>query len=304
MLHPKKQQSGAALMTALIIMVICAILATMLIMGQRFLIRQASLVTQSDQMMLDLHGAQEWAQSVLLQNKDLRTVKPLDIKLHGVKVHATIIGAQGLFNLNSLLNTVNQAQFVRLLQASVPDVSSAQAGDIARALISWVGRPGTNLSSTDGDNYYLQLKPAYRAPHRLLVNPSELRLVKGMTAKLYYAMQPSITVLPGVMTQVDVNYAPAQVLMSLDKEISLAQAQGMVDCRKSHGFFATTGEFLQTCAPGIKLTNITTNSRYYLLKATATVGQQVETQTSLLMRLNGRNNLPAIRVVWQEMNGG
>jgi general secretion pathway protein K len=304
MLPHKERQSGAALMSALIIMVICAMLATMMIMSQRFLIHQASLVTQSDNMTLDLQGGQEWAKSVLLQNKDLRNVKPLSIKLHGVHLEATIVGAQGLFNLNSLLMKANQAQFVRLMQAAVPDVSSAQAGAVARSLIQWVGRPGASLSSADADNYYLKLSPPYRVPHRLMVDPSELRLVRGMTAKLYYALQPFITVLPGAVTQVDINYASPQVLMSLNSSLTLAQTQGMAACRSSHGFFTNTGDFMQLCAPGIKLTNITVNSQYYLLKSTASFGDQVETQTSLLMRLNGRDNKPGIRVVWQEINGG
>lgn len=292
-----QRQFGTALITALFVTALTAILATALMVSQRLLIRQTSLVNNADTMYLDLQGVQDWAQTTLTKNVDLLKIKSLQQHFHGTQLTGKIIAQGGLFNINSLAETKNQPRFIKLLRKIIPAMTAQQAGDVTKAISEWV-------LPSQSDDYYTQLNPPYRAPHRLIINISELRAVRGVTASIYHALRPYITALPVRQYQVDVNYAPALVLMTLTDTMTLNQAQSLVACRKTHGLFKSVNDYISLCAPKLPIDNssITVDDNYYLVEGTAERGDQQLQLTSLLMKYSQPNNHLATKILWQELS--
>lgn len=292
------QQSGAALISALFITALTAIIATALMMSQRLLIHQAALVTNTDQMYLDLQGVQDWAEAIIIKNADLQKIKPLHKNFYGTHISGHIYPQGGLFNINCLLQTENQPRFIHLLRGVIPNITTRQAGNIATAVSEW-------LLPSQADDYYVRQHPPYRAPHRLMVNISELRAVRGITAPMYAALKPYITALPSQQYHVDVNYAPIPVLLTLSDKMNLAQAQLLYACRKEHGLFNSTTDYIKLCSMNTPLDvgNITVDEKYYIVRGSAKRSTQQLSLTSLLLKYADSNNHTAARIAWQELGG-
>ena len=128
------RQNGSALISALLITAIAAVISAAVIISQRLLIYHAELVTNADQLYLDLQGVQDWAEMIILKNVNLQKTPSLKQTINGTTITGNIIAQQGLFNINSLAQTINQPRFVRLLQNLVPDMSTAHASDLVRAI--------------------------------------------------------------------------------------------------------------------------------------------------------------------------
>ncbi len=71
-------------------------------------------------------------------------------------------------------------------------------------------------------SWYLKQKPAYQPARQPMSSLSELRLVKGVSAKIYRKLEPYVTVLPDA-TPINIRTAPDILLNSmspvLDKKI-------------------------------------------------------------------------------------
>ena len=295
-MNNRQQQFGSALISALFITALTAIIATALIVRQRLLIHQALLVTNTDQMMLLLQGSQYWAQEIIVKKTDLQKTKSLNKKINGTQVKGMIFAEQGLFNINCLQKTANIPKFVRLLQTVEPGIKAKQASDLTRNIVSW-------LLYSNVDEYYVRQKPPYRAAHQPMVNVSELRAIRGVTVPIYNALKPYITALPTSEFQVDVNYAPAPVLMTLNNTMTLSQAKGLMVCRRQQGLFKESSDFQRMCAGGQDLGSFTVDEKYYKVVAQADRGDQHLTLRSFLTRSNDKNNKDDIKMVWQEMGG-
>ena len=284
----KTQQQGAVLVSALLIMALSAMLSVLLLLSQRLLIRQASLMIHADQMYLYLQGVQAWANQIIVHQADLQQTPSLDKKLHGMSVTGKLYAQEGLFNINALARKENFPRFVRLLQVVQPDLPIKRALDIASEINQW-------LLPSDVDNYYLHLHLPYRAAHQMIVNVSELRSIRGMTSAIFTALKPYLTALPDTSFNIDINYAPVPVLMTLTDQVTLAQAQAWFLCRKEHGRFQTIADYLQICgANALKNSQeITTEEHYYLLYSCVTYGEQRLTLVSMMS--------PNV-IIWQEMN--
>jgi len=293
----KQQQLGAALISALFVTALTAILATALMVSQHLLIRQASLVMNADTLYLDLQGVQNWAQVIIAKNLDLQKTKSLNEKLYGAHVTGKIYAQGGLFNINSLAETKNQPRFIKLMRTLIPTMTAQQAGGIAKAISAW-------LLPSQSDDYYTHLKPPYRAPHRLILNISELRAVRGVTASIFRTLRPYITALPLRRYQIDVNYAPAFVLITLNDQMTLTQAESLVACRKAHGLFTSVNDYLSLCAAKLPIedNSITVNEKYYFVKGLAQRGDQQLLLSTMLMKYSETNNHFATKILWQELS--
>ncbi|PLW70506.1 general secretion pathway protein GspK [Pseudohalioglobus lutimaris] len=217
---------------------------------------------------------------------------------------------QGRFNLNSLTEvtqqgagqprfTPAQAQFIRLLQAvAEPELSEQQAITITQAVGDWVD--GDQQARLDGaeDDYYTGLTPAYRVANRPMASVSELRAVKGMTAELFQALQPFVTVWPQVSGRLNIHTAPAMVLRSVapqDELVPLSAEEGaaLASYRCENGFtdladffdhpvLADNKEKLQVQMAGL----LTQQSEYFLLRARVEVAGRNQRLYSVLQRQN------------------
>lgn len=283
-------QSGVALLSALLIMVFCALLATFFLLNSRLLLEQANLVKGNDVLQTALQGVQDWAMETVSANPNLHKITDLQRDLNGVKIHGTIVALGGRFNLNSLQQTANIPRFVTLLQTVDHTLSTQAATNLALSLSQW------QHYKTSDENYYLTRYPAYRSSHQRLISVSELRLVRGINAKLYRELLPYITALPTSYYQVNVNYASAPVFMTL-ANLSLSQAQYLVQCR-ARRYFQSVEDFMLQCGLNLKTEQdqLTVENPYYLVVASAEHGEQNEVMRTLLKLQKNE-----VTVVWQAL---
>lgn len=340
---------GGALISALFITAIAAIIAVALIVQQRLLIHEGGLIISSDQSYLNLQSLQIVAENEVIKYASqwantknppaqfipLETTLP-KIKLNNMILTGTLDDEQGKFNIDELVYTANQPQFVALLKAVVQGISQQVATNLAQAITVW-------MTSNSQDPYYLSLNPAYRAPQTQMANISELRLVNGVTPQIFSALEPYITALPiappvsqqtqnpnasntnntanaaansanpaapanpttptnTTETPININSASAPVFLTMDPTLTLSQAESLVICRKKYGVFADTNTFLQNCAQSAGITtlnNMTVSSQYFLVKEQADYDHHLVQLNSLMVTQPQKNNTLKVVVVWQ-----
>ncbi len=159
---------------------------------------------------------------------------------------ARLRDAQRLFNLNALAfqpplaagaaadddapalsaQQIAIARFTLLLQAlQLPP-------ELLPALLDWLDADSdTRFPNGAEDEYYTRLEEPYRAADGPFADVSELRLVRGMTPEIYARLAPHVCVL-GHSVPLNINTAPAEVLMSLGPGIDRATADLLVGSRE------------------------------------------------------------------------
>lgn len=235
-----KPQKGAALITALLVLALVAAASVLLEVSQSMNIQRSKSFINTDQAYLYSQGVQQWAiyqlgSSVSLENNKIQ-VKQAQLKLKPVKINSAILSGriddlQARFNLNKLRNPKALPQFIRLLQILDPKIKPEKAKQLALAIQDWISLPsGKEQLPIDFSNYYAKAKPGYKAPHRPMQDPSELRLVYGVNSKLYRQLRPYIATLPE-NTPYNINSISAPVLASI-AGIELPHAKQLIQARK------------------------------------------------------------------------
>lgn len=239
-------QRGAALIVALLISALVAVFAIRIANNYQLNVRRASNQILSDQATLYLLSAENIAKQLLMANADDgsefdhnsepwgATFPPVPIG-NGLLAAEQLVDLQGRFNLNSLrqapqrnqqpnqqgtngdLDTPARNMFVRLLQTfDNLDIDLQTAEDIASAVIDWVddNNSPTGFNGAE-DSYYQDLDIPYRAANVPMRNVSELRLVKGVDARLFRLLEPHVTVLDESVQTININSASENVLRAL-----------------------------------------------------------------------------------------
>jgi general secretion pathway protein K len=295
-----RRQQGVAIIMVLLIVAIATSLAAYMAMQQNLWQRQVeSQFERAQARQLGAAGI-DWARAVLAEDgngnsvdheKEIWTLRLPAIPVEGGEVIGTIEDRQGLFNLNNV--ATNMAQFESLLK------SRGLPADLAFALADWVDINDQPLPGGAEDAYYLALPQPYRAANRQLVELGELAKVKGFDSRTIESLRAYVTVLPATGTPVNVNFAPAEVLVAVIPGLTLSDANMIVQQRQGQPFKDITD--LQKLLPkGINLVNssgISVKSDFFWVTGRAGVGKaQVVTQ-ALLRRTS--NNWPT--VVWQSV---
>ena len=298
--HPKwrdvtmRPQKGTALITALLITAIVAAIATVMAVRQSISIRETELSINANRTTNFAQGVFDWAKVTLitdLQQQNDNKKKQFEIfpktlknpkQFYGADISGTIQDGLARFNVNALINTNNRAQFARLIQIVDPDINKNTALNITQNVSQW-------LRPSNADEIYMREKPPYRASHMLMVSTSELRLVVGVNAKLYEALQPYIAVLPNSSNKINITDAPGPVIMSLGKNISRDQAKTVVSCQQAARTADNPRALLQSCILKNKITidptvNIVYTSNFFLVRAFVKLANQDLQMISLLER--------------------
>lgn len=242
--HTHAHQHGSAL--------VLAVLVAGIVAGLGVSIAHAFMVdaTRVENRLLDLQArqyllaAEELAQLALSQDATMTAgdhlledwAQPLPpLATDEGQVWVQLEDAQGRFNLNNLALrregleelglpiaqrfTLAQRLFIRLLQ-SFPDLplSEAEAVALTEALIDWLDEDDRPLGFGGAESlYYVNETPAYRPANRLLLNVSELRLVRHMQPALYQRLLPLVVALPET-TPLNLNTALPALLSALEPE--------------------------------------------------------------------------------------
>ncbi len=161
-------------------------------------------------------------------------------------------------------------RFYRLLVAIGLD-KLADPAELTAALIDWMDTgddPYTEIHTDDQslpvsgaeDIYYQSLSQPYRCKNGPLETLQELSLVKGFTPEIVKRVSPHLAV-NGTLA-VNVNTASAEVLMSLDLQISRDTAEAIIDYRQTEPI-KSVAQLETTLAP----------EDYVVLKTLSNIGQ-------------------------------
>lgn len=297
-------QRGAAIIVALFVTSLVAIAAVAMVERLRIDLRRTELLLNNTQGNLYTEGSVAWAMEQLNNNwkqkKTNKIIDPTPIKSpiqqdENAVIYSIIYDQEGLFNINNLSNIDYQDNFIKLIITVHPDTNLETARNIVTAIRDWIA-PATNTALED---YYSKQNPPYRAPHRAMVSVSELSLVKGITTELYTALLPYISALPEI-TKININNAPAPVLMSLSSTMSLESAHAIEVYRKQTPY-PTIEVFLQFDVVKnnpIPESKISVNSSYFLVKTSVKVEKQETILYTVLHRIL-KNSQPIEVVLWQ-----
>jgi len=238
----------------------------------------------------------DWARAVLAEDargnkvdheKEIWNLRLPAIPVEGGEVIGAIEDRQGLYNLNNVVS--NPEQFKSLLAVlGLP-------ADLAPALVDWIDADTSPQPGGAEDGYYLALPQPYRAANRPLVELGELTKVKGFDSRTIESLRAFVSVLPAG-TLVNVNFAPAEVLVAVIPGLSLSDARLLVQQRKTQPFNDIV-DFQKLLPKGVNaVSGISVQSEYFWVTGRANVGQaQVVTQ-ALMQRAS---NWPT--VVWQSV---
>ena len=334
------RSSGGALISALFITAISAMIATALAVQVQLLIHAARLASGADHRYLDLQLMQwvarqriadyaaQWIMSSPAGKPPTsavpKNITPLNPKLPNITLEddalsGVISDEQGKYNLNNLIHTENQAQFATLLRAVIPDVDQQVAIAIAKSITAWM---------TDGaDNaYYLSQQPPYQSSQRQLTNITELRLIAGVTPRIYAALTPYVTALPvpkpvkknllqqsspqapptqqqAKVLAVNINSVSKQVLIATNPTLTPEQAESLVSCRlRFGGAVNSLSQFITTCAQPLgisQLNNLDVKSSYFLVQSQLVSTGHHWDLNSLVVTRQRKNNTLSVDIVWQ-----
>ncbi len=299
------KQRGAAIIVALFVVALVAAASTIMLEQLRIDIRRTQLILDTNKAYLLAQGSIAWAMDQLTQNNQKAQPNTLvdhtpiympRTEVQGAKISSILKDAQGFFNINNINEPNYQTNFTRLIRVMDPSLDSAIAEDITLSATDWIF---TGAKTPGLDEYYLKMNPSYRAAHRLMVSPSEFRMVKGVTAKLYTQMAPYLIALPAT-TPININNTEAPVLMSLSMTLSADTAKALVNLAKKTPFknkeaFLSTEIIKQNPIDAAKITTV---SSYFLLETNVTLGNQHLTFYTLLQR-TGQGKETKIVMLWQ-----
>lgn len=288
------RQSGAALITALLITAIATTAAVAIAARQQFDIRRTSNLLETDQAYLFALGVEDWAREIMIRDKkdsssddlaeDWATILP-PIAVEGGLVSGRIVDMQGRYNLNNLIvddkpSTKDVEYFRRLIQALGLNV------DLVEAVVDWIDKNEDDMFPNGAeDNEYLGLDLAYRAANRPMASISELLLIKGFDQETYSALAHHVSALP-VRTKVNVNTATAEVLEAMIKDLGSSEAAQLVEEMEEEGFenIADFTSNEQLSGLVVDVADVDVASSYFMVEADASYGRAHIYLYSLLSR--------------------
>lgn len=240
-----RRQRGIALITAVFIVVLASIAATAMLSAAAVAIRRTANLQDSETAWWYAEGLETWVAGLLQRRPGAPEVDGLgdswaqpvtDLPFGRGSVRGQLVDLQGRFNLNNLAATGTDAQYYRqqfrLLLANLPGVDLTGLPDLGAAVQQWITAPGQGASLGDGGaSYYLSLGVPYRPSQQLMMRPSELLAVRGVTPQVYRALKPYIAALPQSGTKINLNTAPLPVLLSLAADVDASKLQDFVKSR-------------------------------------------------------------------------
>jgi general secretion pathway protein K len=300
-----KREEGVVLVVALFIVALVAGISYLMVFRLDRDARRTSLLIRNTQAELYAQGSIAWAMDQLhddwVKQKNNKVIDPTPIEspeneVNGYKIKSTITDMQARFNINNVAEVDSQADFRRLLHYVDRELSPSQVDEIAKNVTTWISPKGQNDVA---GRYYLELKKPYRMANRPMLSISELRLVKGITGKLYHALLPYITALPEV-TPINVQTTSAPIFSSISETMTPDMAMALIELRKrtpilSMDNFKNLGLIKDHPVPEKK---ITVYSQYFLVETTVCIDDQRLVIYTLLARRADEANA-AVNIVWQ-----
>ena len=277
-----KRFRGVALITAMLITALTGSVAAGLAWDNAMDVRRTMVMLYRDQAIQVAVGSEGWVASILKQDgidggpgsadhlDEIWATEipalPIDSEAVQGQIWGEIEDLTGRFNVNNLVDTNGEFvpkyvdQYRRLLQALGLDER------LVDATVDWLDTDqAERLPDGAEDPMYSSLIPAYRTADRRISNVTELAAVNGMDRASFEILLPHVTALPDT-TPLNVNTATAAVLMSLNDNIDLGTADGLVELRQDGGFVDYRAVFDPIVHPDLQQ-DYAESSDYFQLKA-------------------------------------
>ncbi len=248
-----KGETGAALVTVLLIVSVMAIGAVVTFEALGYSIKRSSAQRQFDQASLYALGGEQLAvaaaESLYNEGAQLNEPRPVSFEIEGGRINGLIADASNCFNVNSLVqrrengkyvaNTGNVQHYRRLLGAA--GISDRQADQLAATLVDWIDSDSRPAPSGAEDYDYGALERPYRTANTLVADISELHLIKGYDAGVMSIVAPLVcasdTTMPSVININTLTVDEAALLIGLVGEgFSLENAIELILSRPGKGY--------------------------------------------------------------------
>lgn len=283
------QQKGAALLTALFIMILVMIAAVGMAIHLHILIRQTELLQTNEQLYNAMSAPKTWARNLLISNAQAENNGYIPDQMpqtfpsfnnNNITIQGNLTDAQAKLNLNDLLNPSYAQSFINLVTQVVPNTSIVTATSIASAIQNWLsyGKPQNNNNNPPVLN---------GMPNHPFSDLSELANIPELTPKILQRLLPYICVLPG-QTAININTASKAIIMTLGNGLSSSQADIIINLRTTLHGFNSLGQLSNNPAiTGLNLPSdeLTINSNFFQLNSMAASSEQALESIAILERV-------------------
>ncbi|MBF0634622.1 MAG: type II secretion system minor pseudopilin GspK [Nitrospinae bacterium] len=293
---------GIAMVTAVMVVSVAAGIAAYLIVNPERWGRQAANLAVIAQAEVTARAAVDWGRQIVHDNtmgfssSRIGENGPVAIDTFPVddgSLTLLLDDAQGKFNLNNMVKQGKKSDrdilaFKRLLATLVLPT------DLADTVVDWIDDDEQKNPNGAESEYYLGLKPPYRAANRQMGDIGELAAVKGFKPEYIKTLAPHVTVLPE-RALVNVNTAEAPVVKSLFKGMTLSDAENFVSLRKAVRFstIANVRGRLPRSVTEVLDDDFTVDSKYFSVKVVSTF-KHAKIRAEALLRLGDKNLWPIV----------
>jgi len=324
---PPHRQRGVAIITALLVVMLAATIASYLLAQQSDALTRVERASERAQLGLHATTTLEWARSALLvQQKNSIYValsqpwaqglvaRPIDTAV----ATGLLRDAQSKFNINNLIDANGKRRdadlevFTRLLKTLKLDAG------LANAILDWIDRDDDVSGPNGAENSYYWSQSGtgtavagnYGAANRPILNIEELLRVKGVDDAVLRTLAPFVTALPtlnGERTRVNINTTSLEVLTAMFPDVSAEVLSETIRVRElPFTNIADIRERRTQLPAAIVDAYLDTKSRYF--EATlAITGQHSQIRQAALLQLQtapaGAGNLAWPAIIWVKENG-
>ena len=321
------QQKGVALITVMLIVALCAVIASQMTARLQMQMQRSANIAFNQQAYWYAMGAEAFTKRVLItafkEDKDVthlgqiwaqgETTYPVDFG----EISGEITDLHSCLNLNALRAPLvdnnsgggdNSGQKTKkvparlafealLINLKLDGVSQFEAESMADALTDWLDED-SGISSAGGaeDNDYASKEFPYLTANHYLASVNELRIIEHFTPVIIETIKPYVCVIPGsdehkininTLSNEDVELLRALLNSTLD------EAQDILSAREEEGF-ATLNDFY--ILPEVaKIKNIedkkeqfVVDSEYFKLKASASFNNSFFAMNSVMKVTNNK----------------
>jgi general secretion pathway protein K len=292
-------QRGAAIITALLVVMLAATIATYLISQQSAALTRIERANERTQLSLYARPTLEWARSALflLQRDNPPAVhlnQPWAQQLVARPIESAIASGllrdeQGKFNLNNLVDSAGKARepdllvFKRLLKSLGIDES------IAANIADWIDADDDTSAPGSAENgYYTTLPQPYRAANRELTTIDELYRVRGIDGAIMRKLVPFISALPkraNERTKINVNTTSREILAAVYGDVPKEAVNDLLLKRDVPITDIGSISAIKALPQATTSTFLDTKSRFF--EATFSItGQRAQVRQAALIELN------------------
>lgn len=335
-------ENGAALLTVLLLVAILAVIAAVALERLTLASRMTRNIVSADQGRAYLLAAEQIAGTrlgdLLAAHADRTTLagnwlgNVQTMAVPGGVATAQVRDADNCFNLNSLVRpasaTIGQgdaaipgddsasgplvsrpegiAQFAGLMR--LLGVDRGAADQVATSAADWIDSDSVPGNGGAEDEFYRQFKPAYRTANNMMGDPSELRMVAGVTPELYQKIKPWLCALPdATLSPLNINtLLPGQAVllaMLAPDKLGIETARQVLAQRPLDGYGSTVAFWTQGPLAALKLPDTVTQqvqqkSRWFEVAFSADLGGDRVEETVLYDAARG-----APRVIRRQWGG-